>query len=88
MKNLTAYVEMENRFAKIWGEPEINVTELDDTVAQRLFQKLDCQLSPENISCDGELPRAEVNRRFKLYTGAIADLKKMGFVPAEQMYNG
>ncbi len=27
------------------------------------FLNLACALSPENLTCDGELPRAEVNRR-------------------------
>ena len=29
------------------------------------FVDLACQLSPENLTCDGELPKAESNRRFR-----------------------
>ena len=29
------------------------------------FLNLSCALSPENLSCDGELPRAEVARRYR-----------------------
>lgn len=31
----------------------------------RRFADLSCELSPENLSCDGELPDAEVNRKYK-----------------------
>ena len=30
---------------------------------QRVAQMIDAALSPENLTCDGELSRAEVNRR-------------------------
>ena len=29
------------------------------------FAGLVCRLSPENLCCDGEISRAEVNRRFR-----------------------
>ena len=29
------------------------------------FAGLACRLSPENLCCDGEISRAEVNRRFR-----------------------
>jgi len=32
------------------------------------FQNLACALSPENISCDGELPRAAVEKRYRSLT--------------------
>jgi hypothetical protein len=38
---------------------------------------IDGCLSPENLTCDGELPRAEVNRRYKELMTAAKQLKKM-----------
>jgi len=32
---------------------------------QAKFWDLTCQLSPENLNCDGEISRAEANRRYK-----------------------
>ena len=29
------------------------------------FEELSCDLSPENLCCDGECSRAETNRRYK-----------------------
>jgi hypothetical protein len=38
---------------------------------------IDSSLSPENLTCDGELPRAEVNRRYKELSTAAKQLKKL-----------
>ena len=43
---------------------------------QQKFFDLACRLSPENVSCDGELSRAEVNRRYKQLNAEWADLEK------------
>ena len=37
---------------------------------------IDSALSPENLTCDGELPRAEVQRRYKELMTAAKQLKK------------
>jgi hypothetical protein len=37
---------------------------------------IDSALSPENLTCDGELGRAEVNRRYKELMTAARQLKK------------
>jgi hypothetical protein len=45
---------------------------------------IDSSLSPENLTCDGELPRAEVNRRYKELMTAAKQLKKLD--PAVTFY--
>jgi hypothetical protein len=47
---------------------------------------IDSALSPENLTCDGELPRTEVNRRYKELTGAAKDLIKLDPSVAQYMY--
>ncbi len=79
MRNLKNYVESINRFAKLFGDAEIDVDNIDEEAAQRLFQKIDCDLSPENLCCDGELPMAQVRRKAKMLRGAITELQAMGF---------
>ena len=32
---------------------------------KKKFSSLACQLSPENLTCDGELSNAQVNKRYK-----------------------
>jgi hypothetical protein len=45
---------------------------------------IDAALSPENLTCDGELPRAEVNARYKELMTAAKQLKKLD--PAVKFY--
>ena len=44
---------------------------------QRVADVIDAALSPENLTCDGELPRAEVNRRYKELISAARALKRL-----------
>lgn len=81
MRNLKVYVDNVNRWAKLFGDTEINVNNIDEEAAQRLFQKIDGDLSPENLCCDGELSMAQVRRKAKMLRGTIADLEKLGFTP-------
>ena len=39
---------------------------------KREFQSLACQLSPENLSCDGELSNAQTNQRYRQALLALA----------------
>jgi hypothetical protein len=40
------------------------------------FQQILNQLSPENLSCDGELPQSEINIKYKRLTTQWANLEK------------
>jgi len=44
---------------------------------QRVADMIDGCLSPENLTCDGELPRAEVQRRYKELTTAAKQLRSL-----------
>ena len=84
MKALNAYIAQQNAWGKIWGEKPLSLsTEAD---RKRIAQKIDSALSPENLSCDGELPRTEVNRRYRELTGAARDLVKLDPSMAQHMY--
>lgn len=85
--SLKAFVAQHNKFNALWGDAPVDLATLDQKVADELFQRLDSNLSPEALTCDGELSRAKVQQRYKLYMGAIADLKKMGFQPTEKMWS-
>ena len=43
---------------------------------KREFQSLACQLSPENLTCDGELSNAQANQRFRNLKLQWAELEK------------
>jgi hypothetical protein len=53
---------------------------------QRVAEMIDAALSPENLTCDGELPRAEVNKRYKELTTAAKQLIKLDPTVAQFMY--
>jgi hypothetical protein len=42
---------------------------------QQVAEMIDTDISPENLTCDGELPRSEVNRRYNLLVRAAKELK-------------
>ena len=43
---------------------------------QQQFLRLACHLSPENVSCDGELSHAEVDKRYKQLNAEWAVLEQ------------
>ena len=84
MRALNTWIDQQNAWGKIWGTAPLSL----DTAAdrKRIAQKIDSALSPENLTCDGELPRAEVNRRYRELTAAAKDLIKLDPSVAQYMY--
>lgn len=78
MKHLEQYLERVN-FWRVNGEkkPAYTIATLTRADAERIMESLECDLSPENLSCDGELSRTEQTKRFRLYSGAMKDINKM-----------
>jgi hypothetical protein len=74
MKELKAYVDQKNKWHSLFNK---NANYLDITKAadrQRVANMLDSDLSPENLTCDGELPRATVAARYKQLTKVAKQL--------------
>jgi len=72
MKDLKQYVENKNRWNLIFNNPCYDLESAVDR--QRIAEALDADLSPENLTCDGELPRAQVLERLKFLNKAVAQL--------------
>ena len=75
MKDLKQYVENKNRWNLIFNNPCYDLESAADR--QRIAEALDADLSPENLTCDGELPRAQVIARKKFLDAAVAQLLKL-----------
>ena len=75
MKALQKYIDQKNRWNSIFKGEQYEVA--THTGRQRLADQIDSALSPENLTCDGELPRAEVNRRYKELMTAAKQLKQL-----------
>ena len=75
MSALTDYVEQKNRWNAIFGKAPLSLSIAADR--QRIADMIDGDLSPENLTCDGELSRAAVQRKYKQLTTAAKQLKQV-----------
>jgi hypothetical protein len=73
--SLTAYVDRKNSFAKIFGSRQLSLQNAADR--QAIADSIDSDLSPENLTCDGELSRTQVQARYKALTKAAKELQKL-----------
>ena len=72
MKELKAYVENKNRWNLIFSNRCYDLAV--DADRQRIADALDADLSPENLTCDGEMSRAQVISRKKFLDAAAKQL--------------
>ena len=84
MKALNAYIEQKNKWNAIFKGEQFEVRTAQGR--QRIARSIDCELSPENLTCDGELSRTEVNRRYRELTAAAKDLARLDPVAARAIY--
>jgi hypothetical protein len=84
ISTLEAYVEQQNKWASIFDKSAKPLSLLNANDRRRIAEMIDCALSPENLSCDGELPRAEVNRRYRQLTRCAQELKSID--PSVEIY--
>ena len=75
MNELKTYVTLKNsRIAAFNGVP-LDLANAKDR--QRIAQSIDSALSPENLSCDGELSAREVNAKYRFLSKAAEQLMKL-----------
>jgi len=88
MKALQIYIDRQNKYQALFrGQRTEPLYEIQTAAGRRrVADMIDCALSPENLSCDGELPRGEVNRRYRELTAAARDLVKLDPSMAQHMY--
>ena len=84
ISTLEQYVEQKNKWAAMFKGRQLSLLNAEDR--QRIAGNIDAELSPENLTCDGELPRSEVNRRYRELTAAAKDLIKLDPSVAQYMY--
>ena len=88
MKALTAYIDQKNRYASLFrGQRTEALYEVQTGAGRkRVAEMIDSDLSPENLSCDGELPRSQVQARYRALTAAAKDLVKLDPSMSQFMY--
>jgi hypothetical protein len=82
MKALEKFIEQKNHWNSFFKGEQYEIKTAKGR--QRVADMIDAALSPENLTCDGELPRAEVNRRYKELVTAAKQLKQLD--PAVSFY--
>ena len=75
MKALQAFIDQKNHWNSFFKGEQYEIK--TGAGRQRVADMIDAALSPENLTCDGELPRAEVNRRYKELDAAAKQLRKL-----------
>jgi len=75
MSALNTYLDRKNAFAKMFGQKALSLQNATDR--QRIADSIDADLSPENLTCDGELPRSQVQARYRALTAAAKELQKL-----------
>lgn len=86
MKTLQAYISKQNSWNSLFSG---NVVVFEIKTAEgrkRVAQNIDAALSPENLSCDGELSISQVRARHRELTNAAKDLIKLDPSIAQYMY--
>jgi hypothetical protein len=73
-KELKAYVDQRNSWNSVFNRnyKKLCLTSAEDR--QKIANIIDSELSPENLTCDGELPRATVAARYKQLTKVAKQL--------------
>ena len=75
MKALTAYIDQKNKWNAIFKGRQYEIKTAKGR--QEVADCIDSDLSPENLSCDGELPRSQVQAKYRALTSAAKDLQKL-----------
>jgi hypothetical protein len=75
MKNLLQFVKQRNQFNALFGNKALDLTVAADR--QKVADIIDSSLSPENLTCDGELSRSQVQARYRELTAVAKELKAL-----------
>jgi hypothetical protein len=75
MKQLNAFIAKANQWNAIFKGEQYEIQ--TSKGRQRLADKIDSDLSPENLTCDGELPRNVVQAKYKELTTVARQLKQL-----------
>jgi hypothetical protein len=73
VKNLQKYLDQKNQWNAIFGGKPMVIGQDN----QRIAEMIDSDLSPENLTCDGELSRSQVTARYRELTGAAEELRRL-----------
>lgn len=75
MKALQEYLEQRNQIRSLFKSPPLSLDNPRDR--QQLADDISSSLSPENLTCDGELPRSVVQKKWQMLTRVRQQLERL-----------
>jgi hypothetical protein len=72
ISTIESYVERKNSWSKLFGNKPLSLLNAQDR--QRIAESLDADLSPENLTCDGELRGAELRDKQRYLLRCVNEL--------------
>jgi hypothetical protein len=75
IRALETYVEQKNNWERLFKQPELSLLNAEDR--QRIADSIDMDLSPENLSCDGELSRTQIQQRYAFLCRCARELQSI-----------
>ena len=86
MKALQAYIDQQNRWNSLFSGNCVVFETQTQQGREFVARHIDAALSPENLSCDGELSRTETQARYRALTAAARDLIRLDPTVSEFIY--
>ena len=74
MRNLTHYIDTKNYIRELFGDAKFDLACLSQADVEEIARNLDCDLSPENLHCDGEITVQEADRKYRFYSKVYEEL--------------
>lgn len=82
ISNLEQYVERKNQWAALFKGKQLSLLNAKDR--QAIAESIDCDLSPENLHCDGEISAAQARKKFTYLTRCAQEL--LSIDPSVKIY--
>jgi len=84
MKTLQAYIEQKNRWNALFKGEQFEVKSAAGR--RRVAQSLDADLSPENLTCDGEVRGVELRKKQDYLNQCVTELIRLDPSVKESFY--
>jgi hypothetical protein len=75
ISTLEQYVDQKNSWGKIFGSKPLSLLNAKDR--QAIASSIDSDLSPENLTCDGEVRGAQLQAKYRFLTRAAQELQSI-----------
>jgi hypothetical protein len=84
ISTLEQYVAQRNEWNRLTSKKPKALSLMNPADRQEIADSLDCELSPENLHCDGEISNAQAMQKYRYLTRCAQEL--LSIDPSVQMY--